>query len=241
MAGLLIALCACSTTQTAASVGKTYQPYTCLPPLRPVPQQQQAAGLPQRVAVIGDSYTNGSPEGGTGEKRWTAVVQKDLRSRGLDVGIDFGAEGGSGYVSRGNRGGVFGDKVATTVKPDDRIVVFFGSRNDSRVSEGELAHGTCAALVGAEVAAPRAQLLVIGPPWVDANPPQYILRSRDILQDRAQSLNARFIDPVADGWFLDRPDLIGADGVHPTDEGHAYMAQKIARVIEEMMAVPASP
>lgn len=239
-AGLMVMVGACSTTQTAARVDTTYQPYACLPPPRSTPPVP-VPGAPQRVAVIGDSYTNGSPQGGTGQHRWTAVVERDLRARGYDVVIDLGAEGGSGYVTRGNRGDVFADKVATTVRPDDAMVVFFGSRNDSRASEGDLAHATCTALMNAEIAAPGAQLVVIGPPWVDANPPRYVQRARDILQDRAESLHARFIDPLADGWFVDRPDLIGTDGVHPTNEGHAYMAQRITPVIESMLAAHAAP
>ena len=42
---------------------------------------------------------------------------------------------------------------------------------------------------------------------------------------------ATFVDPIAERWFVDRPDLIGRDGVHPTDAGHAYMADKIAPLI----------
>jgi len=40
-----------------------------------------------------------------------------------------------------------------------------------------------------------------------------------------------FIDPLVEGWFVGRPDLIGSDGVHPNDAGHAYLAAKIARLI----------
>ncbi|CFS38985.1 Conserved protein of uncharacterised function%2C possibly exported [Mycobacterium tuberculosis] len=40
-----------------------------------------------------------------------------------------------------------------------------------------------------------------------------------------------FVDPIADHWFVDRPELIGADGVHPNDAGHEYLADKIAPLI----------
>mgnify|MGYP002623887115 CR=1 FL=1 len=42
---------------------------------------------------------------------------------------------------------------------------------------------------------------------------------------------ATFVDPIAEGWFVGRPELIGADGVHPTDAGHQYLADKIAPLI----------
>ena len=101
-----------------------------------------------------------------------------------------------------------------------------------------MAHATCDTLRSAELAAPAARLLVIGTPWVNADAPAYVLRNNGILRDRAEALGGTFIDPVADGWFVDRPDLIGADGVHPTDAGHAYMAQKIEPVIEELLTAP---
>jgi lysophospholipase L1-like esterase len=72
---------------------------------------------------------------------------------------------------------------------------------------------------------------VIGPPWPTADPPPEILRIRDILRYQAGILGATFVDPIAAGWFVGHPELIGKDGVHPTDAGHAYMADKIAPYI----------
>ena len=44
------------------------------------------------------------------------------------------------------------------------------------------------------------------------------------------------VDPLADGWFVGRPEFIGADGVHPTDAGHAYMADKIVPLIRAQLS-----
>ena len=46
-----------------------------------------------------------------------------------------------------------------------------------------------------------------------------------------------FVDPIAQGWFVGRPDLIGDDGVHPTDAGHAYMAARIAPLIYDQLTI----
>ena len=51
----------------------------------------------------------------------------------------------------------------------------------------------------------------------------------------ARAVGATFVDPLADGWFVGRPELIGADGVHPTDAGQAYMADKIAPLIRAQL------
>jgi phospholipase/lecithinase/hemolysin len=45
------------------------------------------------------------------------------------------------------------------------------------------------------------------------------------------------VDPLTERWFVGRPDLIGADGVHPTDAGHAYMADKIAPLIRAQLPI----
>lgn len=237
IAVVISSVCACSAAPTAAD----YQPYTCLPPSRSTVQHIVSGPAPLRIAVVGDSITSGTQQGGRGDKGWPRLINAQLQAQGMDVVTDVGAEGASGYVNVGHGGGVFADKIAKRVRADDTLVVFFGSINDSRATAGQMAHATCDTLRGAIQAAPSARLLVIGPAWTDADPPDYILRSRDILRDRAKSLGARFIDPVHERWFVDRPDLIGEDGVHPTDAGHEYLASMIRPVIEQELATPSSP
>ncbi|MGZ5398077.1 MAG: Rv0518 family GDSL lipase, partial [Mycobacterium sp.] len=79
-----------------------------------------------RVAVIGDSYTTGTEMGGLGTKGWTARAWGDLATHRVPITADVGAEGGAGYGTRGNRGSLFEDLTARTVRPDDVLVVFFG-------------------------------------------------------------------------------------------------------------------
>jgi lysophospholipase L1-like esterase len=188
-----------------------------------------------RVAVIGDSYTTGGEEGGLGPNGWTARAWQQLSQHGMPITADVGAEGGAGYGTRGNRGSIFEDLTERTVKPDDHLVVFFGSRNDQAVDPTQLSILTWGTLSLAKRIAPSAKLLVIGPPWPTADPPMEILRIRDILSYQADTAGATFIDPIAAGWFVGQPQLIGKDGVHPTDAGHEYMAEKIAPLISAQM------
>jgi hypothetical protein len=77
--------------------------------------------------------------------------------------------------------------------------------------------------------APNATILVIGPAWTawaNDDPSPAILLVRDTLKAQAEATGAVFVDPVADQWFVNRPDLIGSDGVNPTDEGHAFSADQ---------------
>lgn len=184
-----------------------------------------------RVAVIGDSYTTGSDQGGNGVHGWPLKAWRTLAENGIAVTPTVQAEGGAGYCTRGNRGSVFEDLTVRAVKPNDVLVVFFGSRNDMDVDPARLSVATYGTLSLARQIARSAQLLVIGPPWPTPDPPAEILRIRDVLSYQAELADATFVDPIAARWFAGKPELIGSDGVHPTDAGHTYLAEKIAPLI----------
>jgi lysophospholipase L1-like esterase len=183
------------------------------------------------IAVIGDSYTNGTAIGGLGPNSWTARAWQTLARQGVQIAADVASEGRAGYGVRGDQGSVFEDLTARAVHPDDRLIVFFGSRNDQDDESGQLAEMARESFDLAHRIAPSASLLVIGPPWPTAAIPSSVLQVRDVLESEARAAGATFVDPLAEHWFVGRPDLIGADGVHPTDAGHAYLASKIAPLI----------
>lgn len=188
-----------------------------------------------RVAVVGDSYTTGTDEGGLGSHSWTARVWRTLAREGVRVAPDVAAEGRAGYVVLGDHGSVFGDLTARAAQPDDALVVFFGSRNDQGADPGMLAGHARDTFDLARRLAPTARFLVIGPPWPTADVPEAILQIRDVLNVEARAAGATFVDPLGDRWFVGRPDLIGPDGVHPTDAGHEYLADKIAPLIRTQL------
>ncbi|MDY6997521.1 MAG: SGNH/GDSL hydrolase family protein [Actinomycetota bacterium] len=184
-----------------------------------------------RITVIGDSYTTGSDQGGNGPDGWPPQVWRELSEHGIAVTPTVAAEGGAGYGVRGNRGSTFEDLTVRAVKPSDVLVVFFGSRNDMDVDPTRLSVTMFGTLSLARQIARSAQLLVIGPPWPTTEPPLQVRRIRDVLAYQAELADATFVDPIAARWFAGLPDLIGADGVHPTDAGHVYLARKIAPLI----------
>src|SRR5258708_6767015 len=59
------------------------------------------------VAVIGDSYTTGTNEGGLGPNSWTARTWRTLTAPGLRIGSDVAAEGRAGYGAVGDHGSIF--------------------------------------------------------------------------------------------------------------------------------------
>ena len=195
------------------------------------------AATPTHIAVIGDSYTAGFDGAGSGPRSWTAQAWKLLARRGVDVQADVAAEGGAGYGQPGNHGSIFQDLTARAVRRNDVLVVFFGSRNDQPVNPAQFPGMAASAFHLARFVAPDARVLVIGPPWPTATPPPAVLTIRNSLQAQAAAVGATFIDPIDAGWFVGRPDLIGHDGVHPTDAGHLYMAEKIAPLIYSQLTV----
>lgn len=191
-----------------------------------------------RVAVVGDSYTTGSNMGGEGDRGWTTLAWQRLARNGVLINPNVAAEGGAGYGTRGNRGHVFEDLTARAVDAGDDLVVFYGSRNDQKVEPAVLSIMMYGVFQLARRTAPHARFLIIGPPWPTADPPPEMLRIRDTLKYQAQMAKAEFVDPIAERWFVDEPELIGSDGVHPTDDGHVYMADKIAPLIAGELTHP---
>ena len=128
----------------------------------------------------------------------------------------------------------FATETGTLVE-DAEAVIVFGSRNDNSGYAAVL-EGANATYVTIQRRAPEATVVVIGPPWVNDNPPAWMVEARDAVRDAATARGFRFVDPLADRWFAETPGLIGADNVHPNDAGHAYLAEKLAPLVSEALA-----
>lgn len=194
-----------------------------------------SATVASEVAIIGDSYTAGSAMGGVRDKSWSSVAQGLLNGLGVPVDFTVGADRGSGYAKTGGSGTVFADQIPKAVSANDRLVVLFGSLNDGSMSVDQLQPAVNRTLELVKSSAPDASLLVIGPSWVTASPPPRVLRVRDVLKDQSRAAGAHFVDPLSEKWFADHPELIGSDGIHPTDVGHAYLADKIGPLIAQQL------
>jgi lysophospholipase L1-like esterase len=127
---------------------------------------------------------------------------------------------------------VFGQKIDESVGVADDLVVLFGSANDVDVPPERLAAAVRDDFAKVKQLAPHAKMLVIAPVWSAPESPPQILRMRDILRDHAAQVGAMFVEPIAQRWIVDTPQLIRADGIHPTNDGHKYLAQKITPLIQ---------
>lgn len=197
------------------------------------------------VAVIGDSFTNGSSSGGRGPNGWPEIVTAILKGKGINIKTAVAASSGSGYVKHGTTGSVpFVNQIARVVGSQDALVVVFGSPYDQSILPGSadrLMNTVENTLSEVKKAAPKAKVLVIGPAWVLPNPSPGIMQVRDIVRTQAEAQSLTFVDPLADNWFDGNSEMVGTNGDSPNDAGHLLMAQKIAPIISEQLARQPAP
>lgn len=195
-----------------------------------MPQSGPAAIFDQQIVTLGD-FTGGSDEGGQGDANWTALVGSELSaSRRVRVLTDTSSGGGTGYVTRGT-GLPFTDQVSRLVSPATDVVIVSGSRNDIVAAPADVRAAAAAIYRQIAAAAPEASLIVIGPTWIDDNPPSRLLSIRDAVASAAAEAGATFLDPIAEHWFTARTGMVGKDSVNPTDAGHRRIAELVEPVI----------
>jgi len=216
--------------------GCMQKPPEYTPRCPPPPVVTPRLGTP--VAVLGDSYTTGSGMGGRGAHSWPIIAVNQLHREGVAIDLTVGAVGATGYVKANSKGTVFADQIQKSVATNDRLVVLFGSINDRGIPADQLSVAVQCTLNNTKAAAPQAKVLVIGPPWATDDPPANILGVRDVVKAQADAAGATFVDPIAEAWFVNHPELIGADRVHPNDAGHQYLAEKIAPLIVQQLVQP---
>jgi lysophospholipase L1-like esterase len=201
---------------------------------RTAPQHGAADIFDQQVVAIGD-FTAGSDEGGQGEKNWTAQVGALMdETRQVRIVTDTSSGAGSGYVTRGS-GLTFPDQVTRLVSPATDVVVVSGSRNDIVAAPGEVKAAATQTFRHIAGIAPGAVLVVIGPTWIDDDPPMQLLATSDAVASAAGEAGAQFVDPIADHWLDAEAGLVGRDNVHPTDAGHTRIAALMTPVISAAM------
>ncbi|MDN4475447.1 SGNH/GDSL hydrolase family protein [Demequina sp. SYSU T00192] len=184
--------------------------------------------IPPVVSVVGDSYTGGSNMDSGREARWPALL-------GDDYAITTFHVGGSGYVTPAQQDGEPSTYVtrAAEVDPESDLVLFFGSINDVGASPEDVTAAAAEAVDIAEVKAPGANIVVVGPASPEWPVPDELIEVRDAVAAAAMEARVVFIDPIESGWFDGRAGLIGDDGIHPNDAGQTYLAGHFSAILRE--------
>lgn len=203
-----------------------------------------------RLGVLGDSISDGSDQNvGAGTGTW---LYKAAALLGCTDAWDQ-ARGGTGYTVPGSWA-TFADRVAGDIEPYhfDRLIVW-GGVNDIGVSTTAQIQSAAADLYPQLLAAlpAGADLYVIGCYSSSGTPAQSIVDCDEALRTTAAAAGLPFISPIT-GSVYDRGGLlldtqspwitaenqagfIGADGVHPTDAGHEYLARRIVEALKVLM------
>lgn len=197
--------------------------------------------LKERVAIIGDSYTSGAGTDSGTDYRYPSLV-----ARRLGVQVEATGYNGSGYVARGPRPfDTTFPEAASEVDPKSSVVLVFGSRNDAasedtKITPSQIRQAAEQTFETLRATAPKAKIVVVGPPWINADPPPRILKARDSVKKAAETEDLVFVDPLEEGWFSEEIEdgksrFIAKDHIHPTDAGHSYLADQIAPVVRQQL------
>jgi len=193
----------------------------------PAPQVAARRVAGTKVVFLGDSYTTGLNGAGTGRRGWPAIVARTLGWRATNLAV-----AGTGFMNPGWTNQPVGTRVAAAIRQKPDVVVIAAGHNDSRWSAATTARAADVVLDRLHRALPDALLVVVAPIWSNGSPPTRCLDLRDHLRRTARSIHAIFVDPLADRWFAGtRQRLIGRDGIHPTDSGHRFIADRILEAI----------
>ena len=181
------------------------------------------------VAFLGDSYTSGWNGAGLGPRGWPGLIGKARGWRTVNLAV-----AGTGFINPGWTNQPVGSRVSAAIERHPDVVFIAAGHNDSRWSSTATVRAADKVIDRLRAALPNALLVIVAPIWSSASPPRRCLDLRDHLRRTAASVDALFIDPLAEGWFSgSRQRLIGSDGIHPTAAGHRYMAERVLAAIAE--------
>lgn len=195
-----------------------------------------ALALPDepRVLIFGDSWVYGSAA--------TVPTLGFAYRLGENLGWDAVVDGvrGSGYLKPGLDGGSYPERVAAldpALNPD--LVIIEGSINDRRLPATGYRDAVTGVWDALAAKYPDAAIVVLGPaPQVLPVEPATARIDAD-LAELAAARGWWYISPIAEEWIT-RDNYaavidsgpIGRD--HPSTDGHAYLATRVAEALERM-------
>jgi lysophospholipase L1-like esterase len=178
---------------------------------------------PDPLVVFGDSHTQGTGAS-RGNRAFAPVLASTLGLPLVQLGF-----GGTGFVFVGprrglRRGGVLGDFVDRVPVQRSLLVLQIPAHDRTKpVPEVRAALDALLDRVG------PGPTLLVGPLWA-SNEREKLPALRAMAAEAAAARGLEHAD--ADGWIT--PDLVGPDGAHFTDAGHAEIARRIAEKVREL-------
>ncbi|MEV4257614.1 SGNH/GDSL hydrolase family protein [Spirillospora sp. NPDC049652] len=192
----------------------------------------RVAGSAPVVMFLGDSYTVGEK----GVQPETTYAAATARLLGWQVIV--GGRSGTGFVNPGAKNNPFGKLFEDQLgwRPAPALLIVSGGHNDAKFPPAQASDGALALLQKVRARWPRTRIVLVGPLWGSDHPSAGALAVRDGLRTVAGQFKVPFIDPLAERWITgDRdegtgnaPRFVKPDRVHPTPDGHRYLATRLA-------------
>lgn len=186
-----------------------------------------------RVLIFGDSWTYGSAAS-LPTLGYAYVIGDRL---GWDTIVD--GVRGSGYLKPGLDGGSFGERIAAldpNLHPD--LVIVEGSINDRRLPADGYRDAVNAAWDALSVLYPDATIVILGPAPQILPVEESTARIDADLADLAAERGWWYISPISQGWIdADNYTTVIDTGIgrdHPSTNGHAYLATRLAEALDEI-------
>lgn len=190
---------------------------------QPAPRVVIRPGVGAKAVFLGDSYTTGWDGAGLGARGWPALVDRTKHWRTVNLAV-----AGTGFLNPGWTNQPVSSRVSAAVKHKPDIVFIASGHNDSRWSAAATGRAADKVIDQLRRALPDAVLVIIAPIWANGSPPTRCLLLRNHLRQKAASVGAIFVDPLAERWFAGSAHrFIGPDGLHPTNPGHRYIAERV--------------
>lgn len=195
---------------------------------------------PAPVAVfVGDSYTAGAGSTDPMLRFSTRVATAE----GWDE-VNLGV-GGVGYVVIGTQDPTvaqaacgldycpsYSEVIDQVVEAQPDIVVVSGGRNNTGSDIATIRTSVEDFYSQIREAVPDAVIYVTSPVWDDDPAPEVMGEIASAVEGSAKGVGAIYLD-IGEP-LLGHPELVVADGIHPTDDGHAALAEAVIAALGEL-------
>lgn len=207
----------------------------CAADVAPAPARTVGPPPAETLLVIGDSYAAGQ---GADSARSSFAWEL-----GQDLGLSTTVDGvaGTGFVNPGPGPADQTYLARLATLPADELtadlVVVQGGLNDRQHPGPEVASAAGTFLAELATRAPGATIVLVGAPAPDPDQPAASAAVNSALSRAARQQDVEFVDPTAERWFTDDnvSRYVTSDQVHPTQQGHDYLARRLAEVITPLI------
>ena len=134
------------------------------------------------------------------------------------------------YSTAGEPGGTsYRARLGAVVATGAQIVVVSGGRGDVGVSATQFRGDVRATFAGIHAGLPKARIIVVSPTWGNDPVPARLTALISIVKSEAARVGATYLD-IGEPMF-GHPNMVGVDGWHPNDAGHAAIAAAVEKAL----------